>query len=114
MRKRPERYPLWLTEKEHTQLKEKASKAGVSRATLLRNYISDKPMIDGDVVEELRRLRVEISRIGNNLNQIAKRWNESGSDMRDLAFIDQYLNEILEDIKEVKEYCHSTYSSQRR
>lgn len=108
------RFEIRLTDKEYAQLKEKAAKAGVCRATLLRNYISDKPMVDGDVAEELRRLRVEISRIGNNLNQIAKRWNESGSDMRDLAFIDQYLNEILEDIKEVKEYCHSTHSSERR
>ena len=103
-----------LSEKEYSHLEAKAKKAGVSRATLLRNYISDRPMVDGAVAEELRRLRVEISRIGNNLNQIAKRWNESGSDMRDLAFINELLNEISGDIKEVKEYCYSTHSRKRK
>ncbi len=81
---------------------------------MLRNYIADKPVIDGEVAVALRQLTVEISRIGNNLNQIAKRWNESGSDMRDLAFIDEHLNEILGDIKEVKEYCYFTHRSERR
>lgn len=103
-----------LTEKENIQLKEKAAKAGVSRATLLRNYIANRPIMDVELAAEVRKLTVEISRIGNNLNQIARRWNESGSDMRDLAFIDEHLNEILGDIKEVKEYCYATHSSERR
>ena len=107
-------YQVRLTEKEYAQLEEKASKAGVSRATLLRNFITNRPIMDTELATEIRKLTVEISRIGNNLNQIARRWNESGSDMRDLSFIDQYLNEILEDIKEVKEYCYSTHSSERR
>ena len=103
-----------LTEKENIQLNEKAAKAGVSMATLLRNFIANRPIMDTELATEIRKLTVEISRIGNNINQIARRWNESGSDMRDLSFIDQYLNEILEDIKEVKEYCYSTHSSERR
>lgn len=108
------RFEIRLTEKEDAQLKEKALKAGVRRATLLRNFISDKPIADGDVANELRQLRVEISRIGNNLNQIAKRWNESGSDIKDLSFIDEHLSEILRCVKEVGTYCYTTHSSKRR
>lgn len=108
------RFEIRLTDKENAQLKAKALKAGVRRATLLRNYIANRPIMDMELATEIRKLTVEISRIGNNINQIARRWNESGSDMRDLAFIDQYLNEILGDIKEVKEYCYSTHSSERR
>lgn len=114
MRKRPKKYTLWLTEKENAQLKEKAAKVGVRRATLLRKYISDKPITDGEVAEELRRIRVEISRIGNNLNQIAKRWNESGSDIKDLSFIDEHLGEILRCVKEVETYCYTTHSRKRK
>ena len=108
------RFEIRLTEKEYAQLKEKASIAGVRRATLLRNYISDKPIVDGEVAEELRRLRVEISRIGNNINQIAKRWNESGSDMKDLSFMDEQLGEIIRCVNEVRTYCYSTHSRKRR
>lgn len=94
-----------LSESEYKQLKEKAEKAGISQAALLRKYINDQPVIDSEMWGQLHSLDVQISRIGNNINQIAHKWNESGSDMRDIAYLTEQMRDIYRCMREVREYC---------
>lgn len=66
--------------------------------------------MDAELAEVLRKLTVELSRIGNNINQIARKWNEKGADAGDLSFLDSKMGEILVLVREVRKYCYHTYS----
>lgn len=107
------RFEIRLTESEYKQLKEKAEKAGISQAALLRKYINDQPVLDSELRSELRNLDVALSRIGNNINQIAHKWNESGSDMRDIAHLTEQMGEVYWRFKEVRDYCYTSYRSKQ-
>lgn len=99
-------YKLHLTPTEYERLKKKAEEAGLRRSDVLRKYINDQPVIDNELRAELRSLDVHLSRIGNNINQIAWKWNESGSDMRDIAYLREQMLDIYRCIREVREYCY--------
>lgn len=99
-------FHMRLTESEYTALREKAGNAGVSRAVFLRNLFMDRPVADRETAEQLRALTVEISRIGNNINQIAHRWNESGADYRDIEPVHKMLGEIARKLQEVRHHCY--------
>lgn len=108
------RFEVRLTEKEYAQLEKKSQRAGITKAALLRKYISDEPLIDKELLEQLRNLEAGQNRIGNNINQIARKWNESGSDYRDIAFLREKQSELYSMLQEVRTYCHVTYSSKRK
>lgn len=74
MRRRNIKKQVWLNREEASQLKKMAKKVGLNEATLIRNLIlgfkpKEKP--DERFYEAMR----EIRKIGNNLNQIAKKAN---------------------------------------
>ena len=73
---------LKLTDIELACLEQSAEALNISRVEYLRNLILEKPMIyKYEVVadnEQLKKLNVEIGKIGSNLNQIAKHLNQGG------------------------------------
>ncbi len=102
-----------LSESEYKQLKDKAERAGISQAALLRKYINNEPVMDNELRSELRNLDISLSRIGNNINQIAHKWNESGSDMRDISHLTEQMGEIYQRFKEVRDYCYTSHRSKQ-
>ena len=103
------RFEIRLTESELLQLEKKAAEAGVPKSTLLCNFISDRPILDKDLTEQLRALTVELARIGNNINQIAYQWNKSGSNIKDIDPLFLYMAEIRREVREVRNYCYSSH-----
>lgn len=73
---------LRLTDIELAYLDQSAKSLHVTRSEYLRNLILEKPMIyKYEIVadnEQLKKLNVEIGKIGSNLNQIAKHLNQGG------------------------------------
>lgn len=98
-----------LTEDEKLQLEKKAADAGVSKSTLLRNFISDQPILDKELAERIHALTVEVTRIGSNINQIAHQWNRSGSDHADIEPLILYMADIRRSVKEAENYCYSAH-----
>ncbi len=105
---------LRLNEKENACLVRRAKKAGIDRSSFLRLLILDEPILDSEPYEAIRHLSVEISRVGNTVNQIARRWNESGSDMSDIAFLDEKMGEIMRIMMEVERNSGYSHSRQRQ
>ena len=88
-RSRKNRLTVCLDDTEKMILEKKFQGSGLSSISQFIRY----QIVYGDVFvtdfRELKETRTEINRIGNNINQIAKRMNETGT-----AFI--------QDVKEVK------------
>ena len=102
-----------LSDKEYAQLEKKAKQAGLGKSSLLRKYINEEMPMDIELQEQLQNLMVGLGRIGNNINQIARKWNESGSDYRDIAFLREQMDELYTCFGEVRAYCHSAYRGKR-
>ena len=64
-----------VSEEEAEQLRKKVEQSGKSMQEYLLGCALNKPITNTDGIKELYP---EIKRIGNNLNQIAKRCNEGG------------------------------------
>ena len=87
-RKRNVQIIFWVSEKEQQQIREKMAQVGTDN---LSAYLR-KMAIDGYILKldlpELREMISLLRRSGNNLNQIARRLNETGrfydADMEDL------------------------------
>ena len=74
MRKRNIKKQIWLNREEASQLKKKSKKVGLNEATLIRNLIMGfEPKEKPD--ERFYEAMKDIRKIGNNLNQIAKKAN---------------------------------------
>lgn len=95
-----------LNEKEAARLERLAGRCGCTKSAFVRACILNRPLTDREIAGALREVKVELARIGNNLNQIAHRWNESGADSAHLAFIEEYLGEIYRCLREVRAYCY--------
>lgn len=105
--KKNEEFHLRLCTDESVKLNEKAKKYGMSKAELLRNYIDDEPIIDTELKELLRNLSKEINKIGTNINQIAKKANESGISRNDILSVNVYQREIAYILERVIENCNN-------
>ena len=87
-RKRNVQIIFWVSEKEQQQIREKMAQVGTDN---LSAYLR-KMAIDGYILKldlpELREMISLLRRSGNNLNQIARRLNETGrfyaADMEDM------------------------------
>ena len=100
-RTRKVEFKLRLTEEEAYILQEKWKESGMqSRNAFLRHLIIYGFVYDVDY-SDLRDYNTQLSRIGNNLNQIAKRANESG----------QTSNSDLKKAKELREEIWHTQKS---
>ena len=100
MRRRNKEVTLWLSEKEHTYLKEDAAKSGLSVQTYLRfliQQIQPKEKPSADMVGVLKSLE----HIGNNMNQIAFKANAKGfvdteAYWENVRWLEKTVSELLE------------------
>lgn len=94
-RKRNNSIGIWLSDRELESLKAKISKTPLSQSAFIRKCLLDRQMT---VIPGIRDLTIEIKRIGNNLNQIARAVNEGS-----LKIISNDLKYIKDDLKTVWE-----------
>ena len=64
-----------VNEEEYQQLQEKVFQSGKNQQEYILSCVLEKQIVNTDGIKELIP---ELKRIGNNLNQIAKRCNEGG------------------------------------
>lgn len=99
-RQRQNRLTLRLSDDENFILEQKWKASGMkSKSAFLRHQILYGYVYDVDY-EHLREYNTTLARIGNNLNQIAKRMNATG-------------NVYEADVKEVKELMKQVWQSQK-
>jgi len=72
-RKRDKQIKFYVTEKEYEEIKKKVEKSKLKQTDYLIKSALNKKII---VVDGLKEILLELSREGNNLNQIAKKINE--------------------------------------
>lgn len=84
---RPNQFLFRLDDPEKELFRNKVARSGLSQQNYIKKCVLDRPVISLDRAE-LHKILVELSRQGNNLNQIARVLNERG----DLA----HENEISE------------------
>ncbi|MGL4791268.1 MAG: plasmid mobilization protein [Anaerotignaceae bacterium] len=86
-----------VDEQEYDLIKQKMKLMGLEdMGTYLRRMAIYGYMVEVDM-EPLNKITVELSRIGNNVNQLAKRANETGN-----IYIHD-INEVSHNIKKIKE-----------
>ena len=78
MRKRNVHIQFWLDKKEAEALGKKVKRSGLSREAYLRHLVNGVVPQDAPPPAYYDFMR-ELHRIGNNLNQIAKRVNSTGN-----------------------------------
>ena len=71
-RKRTERLSLFLTAEEKNLITNAANEAGISRTDLILKAVRAQPPI---VITGVGELRLELNRLGNNMNQLARKAN---------------------------------------
>ena len=97
---RPKQMSFRLSEEEYRQLKERISKSGLSsQEYLLRAVMKSTQTIQSnselkEMLPELKKVSTELSRQGNNLNQIATVLNKRG-------YVD-YRNTLTQTLEEVR------------
>lgn len=72
-RTRPKQVKFWADEKEVEQIKKKVKKSKLTQSEYLLRSALDKKII---VIDGLKEILIELSREGNNLNQIARALNQ--------------------------------------
>lgn len=83
-RTRPKQVKFWASEKELEEIKKKAKKSKLTQSEYLLRSALDKKII---VVECLKDILLELSREGNNLNQISKSLNQ-GDKVEDYKIVE--------------------------
>ncbi len=100
---RDKKLQVWLTEKEYAYAQDKAEYSGLNISSLVRSYLLHGTVIKYETVP-IKELCFEINKIGNNINQIAKKVNETSTinknDMEELKneyqkLFDLYLEKIM-------------------
>ena len=100
---RDKKIQVWVTEEEYNYAKDKAEYSGLNISSLVRSYILKGTVIKYETVP-IKELCFEINKIGNNINQIAKKVNENNTvnekDMEELKteyqkLFDLYLEKIM-------------------
>ena len=72
---RPRQLSFRVNEEEYQKLQERVQESGKNQQEYILSCVLDKKIVNTDGIKELIP---ELKRIGNNLNQIAKRCNEGG------------------------------------
>ena len=100
MRTRTQQIKFFLDENEEKILEQK-SKIFKNKSEFLRKIILETDAENlQDKVELLREIKIEIRRIGNNLNQIARHLNTEKQ--MEIKFIEEEFNNIWQLLKRVK------------
>ena len=72
---RPKQLSFRVNEEEYQKLQERVQESGKNQQEYILSCVLDKKIVNTDGIKEIIP---ELKRIGNNLNQIAKRCNEGG------------------------------------
>ena len=96
-RERPIQKLFWINEDENQAIKRKMGEAGIRNFSTFARYMLLTGQVKVVNFEELSKLRVEISRVGNNINQIAKQVNTNEEASR------EELISVLEKLQEIEE-----------
>ena len=76
-RKRDKTITIRGTAKEKKKIEQKAEKAGLSRTEYMIRSALEKKVISFENLEDINKLRIELKKIGNNINQIARKLNQN-------------------------------------
>lgn len=98
-RARPKQVKFWASEKELEQIKKKVKKSKLTQSDYLLRCALDKNIL---VVEGLKEILIELSREGNNLNQISRAFNQREE------FNQEYLLETKEKLMELWDLIEKT------
>ena len=88
-RKRDKQIKFYVNEKEYEQIKKNVEKSKLKQQEYLIKSALNKKII---VVDGLKEILLELSREGNNLNQIAKKINEG--EQKDIKEMKNKLNNL--------------------
>ena len=72
---RPKQLSFRVNEEEYQKLQERVQESGKNQQEYILSCVLDKKIVNTDGIKELIP---ELKRIGNNINQIAKRCHEGG------------------------------------
>ena len=89
-----------LTPEQYETLTEKAKQCGLTKRALIVRLVEGQKIRERPN-EEIRQLRTEIHRIGNNINQIARSVNMGIADPADTRRAVQLLDEIYERLYQI-------------
>lgn len=95
-RKREKQIKFYVNEKEYDQIKKKVEKSKLNQQEYLIKSALNKKII---VVDGLKEILLELSREGNNLNQIAKKINEG--EQKDIKEMKNKLNNLWDLIEKI-------------
>ena len=95
-RKRDKQIKFYVNEKEYEQIKKNVEKSKLKQQEYLIKSALNKKII---VVDGLKEILLELSREGNNLNQIAKKINEG--EQKDIKEMKNKLNNLWDLIEKI-------------
>ena len=95
-RKREKQIKFYVNEKEYDQIKKKVEKSKLKQQEYIIKSALNKKII---VIDGLKEILLELSREGNNLNQIAKKINEG--EQRDIKEMKNKLNNLWDLIEKI-------------
>ncbi|MGU8578167.1 plasmid mobilization protein [Clostridium perfringens] len=95
-RKREKQIKFYVNEKEYDQIKKKVKKSKLKQQEYLIKSALNKKII---VIDGLKEILLELSREGNNLNQIAKKINEG--EQKDIKELKNKLNNLWDLIEKI-------------
>lgn len=95
-RKRDKQIKFYVNEKEYDQIKKKVEKSKLKQQEYLIKSALNKKII---VIDGLKEILLELSREGNNLNQIAKKINEG--EQKDIKEMKNKLNNLWDLIEKI-------------
>ena len=99
MRERNRRFSLWLSDKEFEYLTKQAETAGLKKEPYIRKLIMGKEILPRPPDEYIKILR-ELSAIGNNVNQLARRANGIGViEVLEVTKLREELNRLWQEVK---------------
>lgn len=98
------------TDDERDAWQKLAEDAGLSLADLIRQRL-DQPVLQNPKSEKIQRFTVEadphliiqLSRVGNNINQLARAVNTVGLESKDITTVLTFLSKISADITAIRE-----------
>ena len=94
-RKREKQIKFYVNEKEYDQIKKKVEKSKLKQQEYLIKSALNKKII---VIDGLKEILLELSREGNNLNQIAKKINEGEQkDIKEMKNLWDLIEKILKE-----------------
>lgn len=95
---------IYVSEKEHAEIKSEIAKKGISISDYFLKIYRDKPLVVRERNEAFNNIR-DLRGVANNINQIAKRLNETkpneilNSTLLQISILSERVNTILNNLE---------------